>query len=185
MAQQIDVPCEPLDMDSLDINALSGRSYTIGRRLSQLFHPIALGILSFLIVGYYSASSIAGLQWSGLCILTLVLPTTVFYSLRLRQGVYSDEDISRRHERNEMYVFALVSVLIGTILLAVLGAPHPFLALMVGSLALGMLAGFINLFWKISVHSAAIASTATIALIYSRGLGLTLWICALIVGWAR
>ena len=52
-------------------------------------------------------------------------------------------------------------------------------------LALGLVGGAINLFWKISVHAASIASLATIALLYSRNLGVALWICALVVGWAR
>jgi membrane-associated phospholipid phosphatase len=56
---------------------------------------------------------------------------------------------------------------------------------MLAALALGLIGGLINLLWKISVHAASIASVATIALLYSRDLGIGLWVCALAVGWAR
>lgn len=165
---------------------IQDRGYAVGRLLSQIFHPILLNIATFLIVGYYTlATHAAGLEWAGLCILVQVLPPTVFFFIRLRQGAYSDEDISVRQQRNEMYMFGFVWVLIAAALLAWLGAPTPLIAVMIAELALGLIGGVINLFWKISVHAAAIASTATIALLYSRTLGILLWLCALAVGWAR
>src|SRR3712207_8306763 len=44
---------------------------------------------------------------------------------------------------------------------------------------------FRSLFWKISAHSSSIGATATVALLYSRPLGVLLWACAIAVGWAR
>jgi membrane-associated phospholipid phosphatase len=167
-------------------DGIQDRGYTLGRLLSQIFHPILLNIVTFLIVGYYTlATHTAGLKWAGICILVQVLPPTAFFGARLRQGAYSDEDISIRQQRNEMYGFGFVWVLIATTLLFRFGAPLPLLAVMIAALILGLLGGMINLFWKISVHAAAIASTATIALLYSRTLGIALWLCALAVGWAR
>jgi membrane-associated phospholipid phosphatase len=169
-----------------DNQAFGGRGYALGRVLSQIFHPILLNIASFLIVGYASLATLAsGLRWAGICILTLILPPTAFYYTRLRQGVYSDEDISVREQRNELYLFGFTWVLIATAGLGLVGAPRPFLALMISALTLGLIGGFVNLFWKISAHATAIASVATIGLIYWRPLGIALWACAVLVGWAR
>jgi membrane-associated phospholipid phosphatase len=179
-------PHSNLPQDTYEAEALDGRGYALGRLISQIFHPILLNIISFLIVGYASMSTpSAGLKWAGVCILTLILPPTIFYSIRLRQGVYADEDVSVREQRNELYLFGFGWVLIATPVLGYLGAPRPFLALMSGALLLGVINGSINLFWKISAHATTIASTATIALIYSPPLGAVLWACALAVGWAR
>jgi membrane-associated phospholipid phosphatase len=175
-----------LSHDTLASDPFQGRSYTLARLLSQIFHPILLSIANFLILGHYAVDDdTTGLKWAALGILTQVLPPTLFYTWRLRQGAYSDEDISLRHQRHELYIFGIVSLLVTTLLLAVLGAPRPFLALMLSTLAIGLAGGLVNLFWKISVHSAAIASTAMITLLYSYTLGITLWLCALAVGWAR
>jgi membrane-associated phospholipid phosphatase len=172
--------------DMLASGAPHDRGYVVGRVLSQIFHPILLNIATLLIVGHYSQENpLTGLKWAGMSILLLVLPPTMFFGLRLRQGAYSDEDISVRQQRNEMYLVGFVWVLVATMLLALIGAPLPFLALMICGLVLGLIGGLINLFWKISVHSAAVASTATVTLLYSRKLGVALWICALAVGWAR
>jgi membrane-associated phospholipid phosphatase len=165
---------------------MNDRSYALGRLISQVFHPILMNILTFLIVGYYGLANPArGLAWSGLCVLVAVLPPTLFYIVRRRQGAYGDEDVSIRQQRNELYLVGFVWALIATAALAALGLPSPHLAIMLTILGLGLIGGTINLFWKISVHAASIASLATIALIYSLNLGIALWVCAALVGWAR
>src|SRR5258706_14482949 len=75
--------------------------------------------------------------------------------------------------------------MLATVALIRLGVPAPLLAVIVISLALGGIGCINNLFWKISVHAAAVAALATVALLYMRNLGIALWICALAVGWAR
>jgi membrane-associated phospholipid phosphatase len=165
---------------------LDDRGYALGRLISQVFHPILLNILTFLVVGYYGlANPAAGLAWSGLCVLVSVLPPTLFYVVRRRQGAYGDEDVSIRQQRNELYLVGFAWALIATVALSALGLPRPHMAIMLTVLGLGLVGGAINLFWKISVHAASIATLATIALLYSRDLGVALWVCALAVGWAR
>jgi membrane-associated phospholipid phosphatase len=165
---------------------IEDRGYALGRLLSQVFHPILMNVLMFLIAGYYGVTDhAAGLAWIGACILALVLPPTLFYTIRLRQGVYGNRDVSIRQQRNELYLVGFVWVLLATAVLIPLGVPIPLLAVMVIVLALGMIGGGVNLFWKISVHSASVAAVATVALLYMRNLGIALWICALAVGWAR
>lgn len=180
------IPRRDLSQDRFAPGQPRDRGAVIGRLISQIFHPILLNIVTLLLIGVFLArDGQAGLTWAAACILLQVLPPTVFFLVRLRQGTYSDDDISVRQQRNELYLVGFVWVLAATLLLALLGAPRPFLACMVSTLLLGLIGGLINLFWKISVHSAAIASTATIALLYSRNLGVALWLCALAVGWAR
>jgi membrane-associated phospholipid phosphatase len=181
MARQPNIPHEALDLDTLN-----SRSYALARFLSRLFNPIYVNIASFLIVGVAALSTpAAGLKWAALCVLVLIVPPTTFYYVRLRQGRYSDEDVSVRQQRNELYLIGLIWVLISIAALSFVGLPRPFLALMIGALAMGLTGGVINLFWKISAHSSSIASAATIALLYWRPLGIVLWACAIAVGWAR
>lgn len=172
--------------DTTPAQMIDDRGYAFGRLVSQVFHPILMNILAFVVVGYYGLDSpAAGLAWSGLCVLVAVLPPTLFYMVRRRQGAYGDEDVSIRQQRNELYLVGFVWALIATVALVALGLPRPHLAIMLTALGLGLVGGVINLFWKISVHAASMASLATIALIYSRNLGVALWVCALVVGWAR
>ena len=172
--------------DTTPAQMIEDRGYIFGRLISQVFHPVLINILTFVVIGCYGlANPAAGLAWSGLCVLVAVLPPTLFYVVRRRQGAYADEDVSIRQQRNELYLVGFVWALIATVALVALGLPRPHLAIMLTVLALGVIGGTINLFWKISVHSASIASLAMIALLYSLSLGVALWVCALIVGWAR
>jgi len=181
MAPHSNIPQEVYEAEPLD-----GRGYALARWLSQIFHPILLNIISFLIVGFAALSTpAAGLKWAAISILVLVLPPTIFYTVRLRQGAYADEDVSVREQRNELYLFGFIWALIAMPLLAYIGAPPPFLAMTLCALLLGLINGGINLFWKISAHATSIAGTATIALLYAPPLGAVLWVCAVLVGWAR
>ena len=181
MAHQRDISRDPFTSD-----VLPDRGYALGRLLSQIFHPIVLNITTFVIVGSFALDNYRiGLKWAGICILLLVLQPTLFFLVRLRQGAYGDEDISVRQQRNELYLFGLGWVLVATITLVLMGAPRPFVAVMVCALTMGLFGSVVNLFWKISVHSASIATTATVALLYLRTLGIVLWLLALAVGWAR
>jgi membrane-associated phospholipid phosphatase len=179
-------PHSKIPHDAYENQALDRRSYALAQVLSQVFHPVLLNISAFLLVGYAALSTpTEGLKWAGICILVLVLPPTIFYTIRLRQGAYADEDVSVREQRNELYLFGLIWAVIVTVLLFYFGAPQPFLGLLVCALLFALINGGINLFWKISGHATAIAATATLALLYSPPLGAVLWACAALVGWAR
>lgn len=180
MAHPPDVSQETVSSES------ESRSLALARTLSVVFNPMFVGIAAYLVVGYYApASGPDGLSWAGITIVLQVVPPLIFYVVQLRRGAFSDLDVSVREERNQMYVFGSVSVLAAIAILAAVGVPAPMLALAVGTLALGVVCGVINLFWKISMHAAGMGSLATVALLYTGPLGLALWGIAAAVGWAR
>lgn len=164
----------------------NSRSYALGLLLSRIFHPIFLNVLMFLVVGFYTASAhLWGILWAFACIFAMVVPTTLFFRWRFRQGAYTDEDVSQRHQRTELYLFGVLNVVVSTIILQAFGLPRPFLALLVAALLIGLLGVTINAFWKISVHAGSVASAATVASLYAPELGVVLWLGTLAVGWAR
>lgn len=180
------MPPNDLTAEALSRGALPGRGYAIARRISQILHPVPLGIVSIFIVGVLgSANRIQGLWWALVCALIHVVPPTIFFNIRLHQGAYSDDDISIRSQRNELYLFGMLNVTIGTLILWLLNAPSPLLAMLVSVAVMNLISFFINLFWKISIHSASIGSCATLASIYLPALGGICWVAAVVLGWAR
>ncbi|MBC8163871.1 MAG: phosphatase PAP2 family protein [Roseiflexaceae bacterium] len=172
--------------DETHIASATSRSYEIGLLLSRIFHPIFMNILMFIVVGYFALpNQIGGLLWATISIVTLCLPPTLFFRWRLRQGAYSDEDVSNRHQRTELYLFGLLTLVVGTGVLLAVGLPRPFLALLIAAVVISLLGLLINSFWKISVHAGSVSATATVATLYAPLLGLALWLGALAVGWAR
>jgi membrane-associated phospholipid phosphatase len=163
------------------------RGYALAQHISHIFHPIFLATGSCLIVGYGALPQQRwlGLGWAVLSILMMVVPGVLFFRFRLRQGAYSDTDVSVRHQRNELYFFCGAVLLVNLVVLLLLNAPLDFVALLLSVLLLALCGWAINLFWKISVHASSISSCATISMIYMAPLGVVLWPCALLVGWAR
>ncbi len=177
-----------LTAEALRRGAPPGRGYAVARSISQIFHPVTLSVASIFIVGILGVRPLPlsrGLGWATLCTMIQVLPPTIFFTIRLRQGAYTDDDVSVRSQRNELYLFGMFTVLVGIALLIFLDAPTPFVAMLASAALLNGTSWFINLFWKISIHAAGIGSCATIATLYSKPFGLVLWLCALSLGWAR
>lgn len=181
MTQQHDLTAEALSR-----GAEPGRGYVVARAISQILHPIVLSVISIFITGFFAVPDRAvGLAWALGCVVLQVVPPLIFFTMRLRQGVYSDEDISERTQRNELYLFGFATLVVGTIILSLLGAPRAFMALLVSAAVINIAGFLINLAWKISIHSAGIGSTAALAAIFSQPLGIFFWICAALLGWAR
>lgn len=163
-----------------------GRSFALARWISIVFNPLFTGIAAYLVVGFFApAEAGSGPSWAGLALTLQVLPPLTFYVVQLRRGAFSDVDVSVREERNQLYLVGSVSVLLSLTVLALLGAPHPLIALGVGTLVMGVVCGIINLTWKISMHAAGMAALCTVALLYAGALGIVMWGVAAAVGWAR
>lgn len=175
-----------LAAEALSRGAAPGRGYTIARAISQILHPVILGLASIFIVGLLGVEPAReGLLWALACAFLQIVPGMVFFAIRLRQGAYTDDDVSVRSQRNELYLFGIVTLGAGLVILRLLGAPAPILAMVMSAALINVLAWVINLSWKISIHASSMGSTATLAALYSEPLGLALWLCALALGWAR
>jgi membrane-associated phospholipid phosphatase len=164
------------------------RAYRIGRIISQIFHPTINGFASFLLVGATAPSipsAYYGLSWAAICIAVIIIPPAIYFYARLFRGDFSDDDVSRRSERTGLYLAALLSCIAGSGLLYLAGAPTVFLRLLLAAVGVTVACMLINFRWKISVHSASIATLATLATMFLQTFGLVLWLCAVVVGWAR
>jgi membrane-associated phospholipid phosphatase len=113
------------------------------------------------------------------------MPVLVLYRFRMRQGRYSDPDMSRRSDRNEVYALGAVSMLTAVVVMRYYGAPLAIVQLALDFFLIGAVCGVVNVWWKISMHASAIAAVATIATMQSRSLGIVLWLTAAAVAWAR
>jgi hypothetical protein len=159
---------------------------TLARGLTEVFAPAVLAALLPLIVGAQAAPSLpAGLLW-GLLASTFcaVIPYAMIWH-GVRQGRLSDRHIGVREQRTRPLLFGLASVTIGVTLLVLLHAPRELTALIVASLAGGVIATGINHFWKSSIHSGvAAATTVVLTMVFGPWLLLTSAITAA-VAWSR
>jgi membrane-associated phospholipid phosphatase len=172
--------------DELPTTAAEGPSLALARTLSVVFSPPLVALATYLFVAYARPESfLVGMGWALLSLCIQLIPGGVVYTYRRRTGAITDADISVRTDRNELYLVGTIAVLVSVATLAALQAPLHYQALALGTLGLSVACGLTNLFWKISMHAAAIGAFATIVALHVPMAGAILWGCALAVGWAR
>ncbi|MFM2033110.1 MAG: hypothetical protein RLZZ297_1875 [Chloroflexota bacterium] len=153
--------------------------------LSKLFSPLFGFLAGYGIAVFAADNPRSALWWAGLSMLIQIMPVLVLYRFRMRQGRYSDPDMSRRSDRNEVYALGAVSMLTAVVVMRYYGAPLAIVQLALDFFLIGAVCGVVNVWWKISMHASAIAAVATIATMQSRSLGIVLWLTAAAVAWAR
>ncbi|MBM4414383.1 MAG: phosphatase PAP2 family protein [Chloroflexi bacterium] len=153
--------------------------------LSKHISPFSSLVAGHVIAAVAVGDARVGWAWSVLSLLIQLLPAMTLYRIRMRQGRYSDPDMSRRSDRNEMYVVGGISLLTSVVVLYLANAPAPVLALAVSYTVIAVASGVVNMWWKISMHASAIAAVATLATMQLRSLGAVMWVLVVAVLWAR
>jgi membrane-associated phospholipid phosphatase len=174
-------------MSTTELGVLTVPS-TWDRRLAQMVSVVASPPLIGATAVALIAATLATTQtWTLAALylaLTIVLPLG-FIGWLARQGRISDLDLSVRQERIAPLSFTLAVMGLGWLLLHYATAPLSLLAFAALNVAQVALFLFITLFWKISMHTAAVAALAVLAgFVIGKGALLLFWVVPL-VAWAR
>jgi hypothetical protein len=97
--------------------------------LSKYVSPFSALVTGHILAAIAVGNARVGWGWSVLSLLIQLMPAMALYRIRLRQGRYSDPDMSRRSDRNEMYIVGGISLLTSVVVLYLADAPAPVLAL--------------------------------------------------------
>jgi membrane-associated phospholipid phosphatase len=167
-------------------HARPGRADRAARLVSLVFSPPVLFVAAGMLVAFLLPASaerrLALLHTFG----TVALPLLLLLILR-RQGRISDFDLSIRRERLLPMAATQAGIVAGWVVLLWLHAPPLLQAFALLQLVQGAIFLLITFFWKISLHSAAIATLAVLAtwlLPVAWLIGL-LWLLVVTVAWAR
>ncbi len=152
---------------------------------SKLFSPLFGFIGGYTVVVLAAADTRSVLRWAVISMCIQILPVLILYRIRIAQRRYSDPDMSKRTDRNEIYALGAVSMLTAVLILGYYGAPTSITQLATSFFVIGAASGIINVWWKISMHASAIAAVATIATMQSRSLGIVFWMVVAAVAWSR
>ncbi len=98
--------------------------------------------------------------WAGICLVCGAGLPFLFVFWLWRRGHVTDVHVAIRKQRSVPFVAALVSMAIGVAALYVVQAPRELVALGCVYLVVGLVLTLVSLWWKISVHSAVLATCA-------------------------
>lgn len=139
--------------------------------LSVLFTPFYLPILGLLILFVFSYLSLLPLTYKLFLLLmfylfTVFLPTALIRFYRRYQG-WTLIELGSRERRAIPYVISIFSYLLCYYIMAATHVPHFMGSILIAALVIQVACAIINLFIKISTHTAAIGGVTGALLAFS------------------
>jgi membrane-associated phospholipid phosphatase len=143
------------------------RSEAAARFATEAFSPAVLAVVVPITVGARVADPpLLGVGWGALAALFVGVLPYLAIRLLLRAGrITGDHHVPERRERALPIALALVSIVVGLVLLAALGAPAAVTTFGLVTVAVVVAVGVVNLAWKLSGHAAVVATCAVVVLI--------------------
>jgi hypothetical protein len=122
-----------------------------------------VGAALILMLSFASASSpLDALRWAFITIGISFLPVFLLMFYLVRKGRLDAILTNTRGQRTRVYLLSGLCVTLGGILLAYLRAPSLLVAAFITALSTTIIFMFINIWWKISLHTAFVAASATV-----------------------
>ena len=155
----------------------------IARVMSMLFTPFYLPLLGLAVLFFLSYLSLMPTCYKifVLCMVylfTILLPTMLIHFYRRYQG-WSPIELGVKERRMVPYTISILCYFVCLYLMETFHIPHFMGSILMAALFLQVLCAIINVWWKISTHTAAIGGVAG-ALIAFSGIFLfnpTWWFC--------
>ncbi|HLC39079.1 MAG TPA: phosphatase PAP2 family protein [Patescibacteria group bacterium] len=154
--------------------------------ISGIFSPYLLSVFFVLAVAFISTVDVTKfLPWIlvGLFFLAAVPIIYIFWLHETDQ--ISDLHMSNHQERKLPFLVSAVSALIGVIILFLMHAATPILAVTTAYAVNALVICGVTLYWKISIHSASFAASALILMLFFGAKFWPLFLFWIPLAWAR
>lgn len=153
---------------------------------SIVLNPYFVCLSILIIISVESTTNIgASIKWSLVLIALTILPVFIFTLYLVRNSRLDDISASVRRQRTRIYALAGISAGVSCIILFTLKAPLMLLSLSVAGFAGTVVFMCINLWRKISLHTACIAALVTILFILYGSISAASIILIPLVAWSR
>lgn len=153
------------------------------RILSMLFTPFYLPMVGLVALFVFSYMSIFPLYYKLEVLImaylfTILIPTVMIHFYRRYQG-WNLIELGHRERRMVPYVISIVSYFTCVFVMERLHMPHFMSAIIIAALLLQIVCALINVWWKISTHTAAIGGVggALFAFSFYLGFNPVWWLC--------
>jgi len=163
-----------------------GMRKRIANLTSNILNPFVASLAVILLLSFESTSStLDAVKWSLILIAVSILPvfSVVVYLVRKERldGIFA----SVRGQRTKLYCLAGACAGVGCVILVFCGAPLILVATFgAGLLAVVIFMG-INLWWKISLHTAFITASVTVLVILYGWIAAVAVVLIPLMSWAR
>ncbi|GAA6529884.1 membrane protein [Segatella asaccharophila] len=174
--------------DRTNGNVLKDRQIIKGARvMSMIFTPFYLPLLGLVILFLFSYMSLLPLSYKltvllFVYLLTILVPTLLIHLYRKHRG-WKPIDLGRKERRIVPYIISILCYFICIYTMNRLHVPRFISIIVVAALVVQMVCALINIWWKISTHSAAIGGVAGAVLAFAEIFAYdpTWWLCLVLI----
>lgn len=157
------------------------------RIVSMLFTPFYLPIVGLIALFLFSYLSIFPLAYKLQVLImtylfTILLPTVMIHLYRRYQG-WNLIELGHRERRMVPYIISICCYFTCIYLMERLHMPHFMSAIIIAALLLQIVCAIINVWWKISTHTAAVGGVAGALLVFADifGFNPVWWFCVVFI----
>lgn len=145
------------------------------RTLSLVFNPFYLPLVGLILLFWFTYLSLLPLAYKltvllSVYLFTILFPTLVIRFYRNYHG-WKLFQLGQRERRMVPYIVTLVSYFSCYYLMNLFRVPHFISTILVIAIIMQMLCAFINVWWKISTHSAAVGGMTGLLIVFSEIFG--------------
>ena len=157
------------------------------RVVSTIFTPLYLSMLGMIVLFVFSYFSLFALSFKLSVILlvyllTILMPSLLIRSYRKYNG-WTPIQLGTRERRMVPYVISICCYLLCLYVMSVFRIPHFMSGILIAALVIQLSCSFVNIWWKISTHSAGIGGVtgALIAFAFRFNFNPVWWLCLVIL----
>ncbi|SDX25083.1 PAP2 superfamily protein [Arthrobacter sp. yr096] len=164
---------------------LTGPWRTVARVLTEVFQP-PIVVLVLLLISPSIEPGFPGTMWFGLIAAFFVCVLPLAYVLvMVKLGRITDHHVSDRRQRPALLLMALVSVVVGLLVLQLLNGPVSVSVMIIALIGGIAVLAVVSAFWKMSGHASALAAAAVIVVAMFGPAFLPVLLLVPAVGWSR
>ena len=158
----------------------------IANLTSNILNPFLLCLAVVLLLSFTAtASTLDALKWAFVSIALSVLPIFLVIVYLVRNGGLDAVFTNVRRQRTKIYLLTGLCCVAGWITLTYLRAPPTLVAAFTAGLSTAFIFLCINLWWKISLHTAFVAASVTVLLMLYGGIAVATVALVPLTAWAR
>lgn len=158
----------------------------IARLISNILNPFLTSVILILVVSFESVTNILdALKWALTAIALSILPLGLAIIYLFRTGRLDSIFADIRSQRTKIYVPGIILAGVGGIILHYLSAPLELTGMFLAAFLSGVIFACINLWWKISLHTATMATLVTVLVILYGSMAAASIVLIPLMAWAR
>ncbi|MDD5126575.1 MAG: phosphatidic acid phosphatase [Dehalococcoidales bacterium] len=154
--------------------------------ISNIFSPFFISVaLVFLVALRSTRDTIDALRWSLVALALSILPIFITILYLVRSERLESMFINVRRQRHRIYLLSGLCAAASCVILFLLEAPLPIVVSFLAALTTILVFGGINIWWKISVHTAFAASSITVLILLYGYIAAVALVLLPAIGWSR